>query len=164
MPREWFRRAALAASLLTLVSLDPVAARGPAPKAAGGCPDGPDGRTEIVFQTQGGQCVVVEPVPAVCVAPSAKILFTLTNRDCEWKAGSPAVVLSQPRPKKGPTKGFTYADCVPKRDPWPAKSSVKLTCTVPADAEEGLYKYDVTGQVKTLDPDVEVRKGGGGGD
>jgi hypothetical protein len=164
VPRELLRRAALAAVLLTVVASADSAARAQTPGTIAGCPGGPDGRTEIVFQAKGGQCVVVEPVASVCVAPGAKIHWTLTNRDCEWKPGEPAVVLSQPRPKKGPKKGFAYADCVPKRDPWPAKSSVTLSCLVPADAEEGLYKYDVTGQVKTLDPDVEVRKGGGGGD
>jgi hypothetical protein len=161
VPREQFRRASFAAVLLTAVACGPSACAA-APKAAkAGCPDGPDGRREVVFQVQGGQCAVVEPVAAVCVAPGARIHWTLTNRDCEWKAGEPAVVLSQPRPKKGPKKGFTYADCVPKHDAWPAKSSVNLTCAVPADAEEGLYKYDVSGQVKALDPDIEVRKGGG---
>jgi hypothetical protein len=162
MPRELTSRTALAAVFLAVVSPGPAAVVAQTASASPGCPGGPDGRTEIVFQAKGGQCVVVEPVASVCVAPGAKIHWTLTNRDCEWKPGEPAVVLSQPRPKKGPKKGFAYADCVPKRDPWPAKSSVQLTCTVPADAEEGLYKYDVTGQVKTLDPDVEVRRGGGG--
>jgi hypothetical protein len=148
--------------LLAAALSGPPAARGQAAKPAdAACPEGPDGRREIAFRKHGGRCVVVEPVAAVCVERGRRIHWTLTNRDCDWKAGAPAVVLSSPRPKGGQKRGFTYADCVPKRDAWPARTSVSLVCAVPADTEAGLYKYDVSGQVKTLDPDIEVRKGGG---
>jgi len=122
------------------------------------CPNGPDGRATITFQMHSDTCVVVEPVESVCVDRGNSIHWTLTNKDCAFKAGTDAVVISPPAPKGG-QKAFKYAECSPNQPAWPAGKSIPLNCKVPKEADVGLYKYSLSGQIKTLDPDIEVRKG-----
>jgi hypothetical protein len=126
------------------------------------CDPGKD-KVTITFQLRDGKCAVVPPVADACVDRGNSIHWTLANKDCTFKAGSDAVVISQPTPKSG-QKAFKYAECSPNQPAWPAGKSIPLNCKVPKDADEGLYKYSLSGQITPLDPDVEVRRGGGGGD
>jgi hypothetical protein len=121
------------------------------------CDPGKD-KVTITFQAQGGACAVVQPVAAACVDRGNSIHWTLVNKDCAFTAGSDAVVISQPVPKGG-QKAFKYAECSPNLPAWPAGKSVPLNCKVPKEADEGLYKYTLSGQITTLDPDIEVRRG-----
>jgi hypothetical protein len=121
------------------------------------CAPGKD-KVTITFKMEGGDCVVVQPVADACVELGKMVHWTLANTDCAFKAASDAVVISQPAPKAG-QKAFKYADCTPNKPAWPAGKSVDLNCRVPRDADLGLYKYSLSGQIKPLDPDIEVRRG-----
>jgi hypothetical protein len=142
-------------------------APGPGPTVARGadgkdkCEGGPDGAVTMTLGMQGQQCVVVEPVAAACVDRGNSIRWTLVNRDCDFDESQTAIEISQPKPKGG-QKAFKYESCTPKKNGWKKGTTAEIKCKVPKDADEGLYKYDVSGQVKTLDPDIEVRRGGGG--
>jgi hypothetical protein len=159
--REQHFVAVLAIGLLTAFSSGPpvVQAETPPKGDPDHCPPGKDA-VEITFALdKDKQCAVVGDVPAVCVDREKSIHWKLTNKDCTFEAGSPAIEISQPKPK-GKEKPFTYANCTPRQGAWPAGRTVPLECKVPKDADPGLYKYDVSGQIKRLDPDIEVRKGG----
>lgn len=122
------------------------------------CESGKDALT-ITFAMANGQCGVVGDVPVACVDQDKKITWTLVNKDCDFDASKTAVEMSSPRLKKDKSKGFAWGDCTPKKNGWAKGKDEKLDCKVPKDTEEGLYKYDITGQIKTLDPDIEVRRG-----
>jgi len=121
------------------------------------CAPGKD-KVTITFQMQGSECIVVQPVADACVEPGKMVHWTLANTDCAFQAGRDAVVISQPVPKGG-QKAFKYADCTPNQPAWPAGKSIPLNCKVPTDADEGRYKYSLSGQIRPLDPDIEVRRG-----
>jgi len=150
------RCVAVAATLL----LGVLSASGPAVAQAARpdkCDPGKD-KVTITFKVLDGQCVVVQPVAEACVERGNSMHWTLTNEDCAFEAGSDAVVISQPVPKDG-QKAFKYAECSPNQKAWPAGKSISLNCKVPREADEGVYKYSLSGQIKPLDPDIEVRRG-----
>jgi len=122
------------------------------------CPNGPDGKVTITLKAQDGKCAVVQPVDLVCVERRASIHWTFANQDCRLDEGKTAVEVSQPKPKQG-QRPFQYAGpCNRALKGWPAHKDKVIVCQVPKDADEGLYKYDISGQV-ALDPDIEVRRG-----
>lgn len=148
--------AVLATGLLTAVS---VRAETPPKEDDAHCAPGKDA-VEITLALDGGKrCAVVGDVPAVCVELGKSIKWKLTNRDCDFAAGTPAIEISQPKPR-GKEKPFTYEGCTPRQNAWKKGTTAPLTCRVPLLADPGTYKYDIRGQIKPLDPDIEVRKGG----
>ena len=47
---------------------------------------------------------------------------------------------------------------MPKKNGWKKNATAALACEIPDGAAEGVYKYGITGQIKSLDPDIEVRR------
>ena len=118
-------------------------------------------RVTITFQMQGDECVVVRSRwPRSCVDRGNSIHWTLANKDCTFKDGSRPRSRSRSRTPKGGQKAFKYAELHAEPAGWPAGKSIPLNCKVPKDADQGLYKYSLSGQITPLDPDIEVRKGG----
>jgi hypothetical protein len=123
------------------------------------CDPGKDALTITFAVGTDGQCAVVGDVPAACVDRDKKIHWTLFNEDCAFDASLTAVEMSAPRLKTDEAKAFAWKECKPKKKGWAKGERETLDCKVPKDTEEGLYKYDITGQIKPLDPDIEVRRG-----
>jgi hypothetical protein len=122
------------------------------------CPHGKDALT-ITFAIPEGShaCEVKGDVPDACVHAGASIHWTLVNENCDFNESQTAVEMSAAKLKKDKTKRFNW-ECTPKKNGWPKKSDVKLDCKVPKDTDEGVYKYDITGQIKPVDPDIEIRR------
>lgn len=162
MRREMRLVAVLAIVLLTSFSSGPPAAIAETASPTADpkhCPAGPNGTVTITFEQQGSQCVVAGSVPSVCADRGGSLHWSLVNKDCVFDEGRVAVEISPPKPKAG-QKPFQYGGCTPSRKGWKPGKPESIVCQVPKDADVGLYKYDLSGQIKKLDPDIEVRKGG----
>jgi hypothetical protein len=123
------------------------------------CPTGQDAVT-ITFSVPagGGECAVEGNVPDACVSGGASIHWTLVNRNCDFDEARTAIEMSAPKLKKDKSRSFNW-DCTPKKNGWAKGKDEKLSCKVPKGTDDGVYKYSLSGQIKPLDPDIEVRRG-----
>jgi hypothetical protein len=105
------------------------------------------------------QVTSVQPDPVV-VGPGGELQWDVENGCDKAGAAKRFFKVTEPKPKGDKGKAWKRA-CTPQADMSPGKN--KLTCAVPDDTEEGFYKYGFKGhKVKDMDPQIEVRRGGGG--
>jgi hypothetical protein len=154
MSREIRRAACFAISVLA--ALPAGAEKPPAPAE---CEKGTTGPVEITLRQQEGQCVAVEPIPTVCVERGKQFIWKVTNQDCRLDEGATAIEFTEPEPRAAGKKQWKYEGCKPRQNGFQPGKTMPVQCRVPKDAEPGLYKYGLKGQIKTIDPDIEVRSG-----
>jgi hypothetical protein len=104
------------------------------------------------------QVTSVKPDPVV-VEPGGDLQWDVDNGCDKPGAAKRLFKVTEPKPKGGKGKAWKRA-CAPQVQMSPGKN--KLTCPVPDDTEDGVYKYGFKGdKVKDMDPEIEVRRGGG---
>lgn len=129
----------------------------------------------IELESKDGRCLPEVTPASVCVAPAGVVWFKIQNgrmeksriqNGCEFPSdqAGPAVEIGQPSFKRrldGPKDGAMgskelFLNCPLRIDRLENGASRSFKCDVPTDAIPGFYKYGLTGQIVTLDPDVEV--------
>jgi hypothetical protein len=122
----------------------------------------------VDLKPEGDRCVAEVTPASVCVAAGGAVRFKVQN-GCTSLGGPdrPALEITrasfkrplgrEPAPVDPPP--LFPASCALKVQRIDKGGSHVLFCDVAEDAYEGFYKYGLTGQIVTVDPDVEVRPG-----
>ncbi len=140
------------------------------PDVVSGCASGaPLAKVLIDLRLQGDRCEAEVTPASVCVAPGAVVRFKIENGCASLgDEARPLLEIGQPRPKphlarragsapesKGPE---VFQNCPLRVRHLDKAESLVMHCDIPEGAIEGFYKYSLTGQIVTLDPDVEVHQ------
>jgi len=120
----------------------------------------------IDLQPREAGCVPEVTPASVCVAPAGVVRFKVRNGCAALgEPGRPALEISQPTFKRAlhtaetTTATGLFQSCSLKVQQLPAAATHVVLCEIANDAGEGFYKYSLSGQIVTLDPDVEVKRG-----
>lgn len=136
------------------------------PDTMSGCTAGAK-RVKVLIDLQPNReshCVPEVTPASVCVAPEGEVAFKIHN-GCQALSDPtrPAIEIGQPKFKRkldGKTDRApdleVFQNCSLRVSQLDKDASHALKCSVHKDAVPGFYKYVLSGQIDTLDPDVEI--------
>lgn len=128
-------------------------------------------KAQITLSRSDGKCRAAVLPDKLCVFQGGAVRFRVVNQCGELiRPDQPALKITRPVPKSRPgdppgKKEWSFRTCSAQFDTLGQgdEPSNFMFCEVPPSVEPGLYKYGLSGQIEPLDPDIEVRRGGGGG-